>query len=74
MAIEKIHGYEVDVQDESSETIKKIIRGWEDHEDDFRQARHQIDEGSDKKVYLSEKVVFEKKDGNYVLRKSNKSY
>ena len=68
-----IHGHEVDVQNGEHESIKHIVQGWQDHESDFSEMRHLVDNDADQKIHIGNDV-FEKRDGKYILRKSSESY
>ncbi len=70
---EHVHGYVILNENPESHTIKNILDGWKEHESDFNDLRRLIDNGSDHKTYVSEKVVFEAKGGKYIIRKSNRS-
>lgn len=69
----QIHGHEVDVQNGDHESIKEIVRGWQDHETDFSEMRHAVDNAEGQKIHIGNDV-FEKRDGAYILRKSSESY
>jgi len=66
----KIHGHDLDIQNEDHHEIKHIVEGWKGHEDDFRDMRHALEKDPNHKIYIGN-VVFEKKDGKLVLRKSS---
>ena len=68
-----IHGVEIEVKENDSHTLKEIIRGWENHETDFKEMRHSVDHDPNYKIYIGD-AVFERRDGKYILRKSSKSY
>ncbi|MCX6757678.1 MAG: hypothetical protein NTZ44_02235 [Candidatus Nomurabacteria bacterium] len=69
----QIHGIEVDVRDSEHNSIRHLVKSWEDHETDFREMRHAVDNDPNNKIYIGADV-FEKKEGTYVLRKSSQSY
>lgn len=73
MAKENVHNYEIEVTDEHSNTLKEIIRGWKDHKSDFEGDLRQLEKDRNNKIYIGDSV-FQKKDGNYILRKSSKPY
>lgn len=77
MSIEKIYNgadyIEVEVRDEYSETIREIVKNWKNSTSDFYGDYKQVKEDKDQKIRMGD-VVFEKRDGKYILRKSSKSY
>ena len=72
MAIENIHGIEVKIEDGHSDSIKKLIYGWKNHETDFKEMCHSVGHDPNNKIYIGN-IVFEKRDGRYILRKSSSS-
>ncbi|MBP7006564.1 MAG: hypothetical protein KBC44_02415 [Candidatus Pacebacteria bacterium] len=77
MSVEKIYNgsdyIEVDVQDGHSETVKEIVRNWKNSSSDFYGDYKQVKSDSNQKIRMGD-VVFEKRDGKYIVRKSSKSY
>lgn len=77
MSVEKIYNgsdyIEVEVQDEHSETVKEIVRNWKNSSSDFYGDYKQVKSDSNQKIRMGD-VVFEKRDGKYIVRKSSKSY
>lgn len=77
MSVEKIYNgsdyIEVEVQDEHSETVREIVRNWKNSSSDFYGDYKQVKSDSNQKIRMGD-VVFEKRDGKYIVRKSSKSY
>lgn len=73
MGIKNVHGIEIDIQDESSDSIKELVRGWEKHESDFKGYIRQLEKDLNSKTYIG-RIVFEKRSGKYIVRKSNSSF
>ena len=77
MSVEKIYNgsdyIEVEVEDEHSETIREIVRNWKNSSSDFYGDYKQLKSDSNQKTRMGD-VVFEKRNGKYIVRKSSKSY
>jgi len=77
MSVEKIYNgsdyIEVEVEDEHSETIREIVRNWKNSSSDFYGDYKQLKSDSNQKIRMGD-VVFEKRNGKYIVRKSSKSY
>ena len=77
MSVEKIYNgadyIEVEVQDEHSETIREVVRNWKNSSSDFYGDYKQVKNDKDQKIRMGD-VVFEKRDGKYIVRKSSKAY
>jgi PHP family Zn ribbon phosphoesterase len=70
MTEEEVHNVALNVHDHEHESVKNVLKGWNEHKTDFEEMRHAVDHDPNKKIYIGN-VVFEKKDGKYNLRKSN---
>lgn len=77
MSVEKIYNgekyVEVEVEDGHSETIREIVRNWKNNPSDFYGDYKQVKSDSNQKIRMGD-VVFEKRDGKYIIRKSSKAY
>lgn len=77
MSVEKIYDgseyKEVEVEDSSSNTIQEIVYSWKNNPDDFHGAVKQVKSDPTQKIKIGD-VVFEKRGGKYILRKSSNAY
>jgi len=74
MINKEINGHKLDIHGyEDHESIRHLVDSWTNHQNEFESIRTAVKNDSDQKLHLGD-IVFEYRDGRYVVRQSSDTY